>query len=140
MTRQAARKRVDSSFADGRLKLARAYLNAARTEAAAISPGDIGNPVMSQIVLAVIAYTDALCARHAGYVNQQNHAAAAQTLRDALGKRLPAAQATRLNRILGEKDDVQYGMRFKSVDDAKRLLEQLEEFASWAESELQQPL
>jgi hypothetical protein len=26
---------------------------------------------MSQIVLAAIAYTDARCARHAGYVNQQ---------------------------------------------------------------------
>lgn len=140
MTRQTARKKVDSSFAEGRLRLARSYLSAARTEAAVISPGDIGNPMMSQSVLAAIAYTDALCARHAGYVNQQNNAAAVQTLRDALGKRLPVAQATRLNRILGEKDDVQYGMRLKSVAEAERLLEQLEEFASWAESELQQAL
>lgn len=139
MTRQTARRKVDSRFADGRLKLARSYLNAARNEAALIGEGDAGNPVMSQIVLAAIAYTDALCARHAGYVNQRDHAAAVPTLRAALGKRLPTAQATRLSRILGEKDDVQYGMRMKSVEDARRLLEQLEEFALWAEREVQQP-
>jgi hypothetical protein len=91
---------------------------------------------MSQTVLAAIAYTDALCARYAGYVNQQHHAAAVQTLRDALGKRLPSGQVTRLNRILGEKDDVQYGMRPKLAVEAQNLLEQLEEFAAWAESEL----
>jgi hypothetical protein len=140
MTRQTARKSADGNFAEGRLRLARSYLNAARTETTLITPGDVGNPAMSQIVLAAIAYTDALCARHAGYVNQQNHATAVQTLRDALGKRLPTAQATRLTRILGEKDDVQYGMRSKSIEEATRLLEQLEEFAAWAESELQRPL
>ena len=139
MTRQTPRKKADGGFAEARLRLARAYLDAARTEATLISAGGIGNPAMSQIVLAAIAYTDALCARYAGYVNQQNHAAAVQTLRDALGKRLPAAQATRLNRILGEKDDVQYGMRLKSADDAGRLLAQLEEFAAWAEMELREP-
>lgn len=137
MTRQTPRRKVDSSFADGRLKLARSYLQAARTETMLISPGEIGNPAMSQIVLAAIAYTDALCARYAGYVNQQHHAAAVETLRDALGKRLPSAQVTRLVRILGEKDDVQYGMRPKPAGEAKQLLEQLEEFAAWAESEFQ---
>lgn len=140
MTRQTARKKVDSSFAEGRLKLARSYLEAARNEAMLISEGDVGNPIMSQVVLAAIAYTDALCARHAGYVNQRDHAGAVSTLRDVLGKRLPTAQATRLSRILGEKDDVQYGMRTKSVEDARRLLEQLEEFTLWAEKEIQQPI
>jgi len=140
MTRQTPRRKVDASFAEGRLKLARAYLAAARLETTLISASDVGNPAMSQIVLAAVAYTDALCARYAGYVNQQNHAAAVQTLRDALGKRLPTAQPTRLNRILGEKDDVQYGMRLKSIDDARHLLEQLQEFAAWAETELQRTL
>jgi secreted protein with Ig-like and vWFA domain len=140
LTRQSPRKRVDSTYAEGRLQLARSYLGAARTEATLIAPGDIGNPAMSQVVLAAIAYADALCARHAGYVNQQNHAAAVQTLRDAMGNRLPTAQATRLGRIIGEKDDVQYGVRPKTSEEAQRSLEQLEEFASWAEEELQRPV
>ena len=140
MTRQGPRRRVDGSYAEGRIKLARSYLVAARLETTLISPGDIGNPAMSQVVLAAIAYADALCARHAGHVNQQNHAAAVQTLRDAMGKRLPAAQAARLARMIGEKDDVQYGMRPKKGDEARRSLEQLEAFAGWAEEEWLRPV
>ncbi len=62
MTRKGAGKPVDGSFADGRLRMARAYLKAARTEMAMIGPADVGNPAMSQIVHAAIAFTDALTA------------------------------------------------------------------------------
>jgi len=101
--------------------------------------GDIGNPVMSQIVNAAIAFTDALTAKYIGRVNQRDHAAAVKALRDALGNRLPAAQETRLRRILGEKDEVQYGTRLKTSVEAERLLTQLEEFADWVEKELARP-
>jgi hypothetical protein len=101
--------------------------------------GDIGNPVMSQIVNAAIAFTDALTAKYIGRVNQQNHTAAVEALRDALGNRLPVAQETRLRRILGEKDEVQYGTRTKTKVEADRLLAHLESFAAWAEAKLQRP-
>ena len=127
---------MDGSFADNRLRLARSYADAARNEAALIEPGDIANPAMSQTVLAAIACADARCARHGGYVNQQDHAAAVQVLRDALGNRLPGSQATRLSRILAEKDAVQHGVRLKSRDDAAQLLGLLEDFTAWAEREL----
>jgi hypothetical protein len=139
MTRKGRTKSVDPSFAAGRLRLARAYLKAARTEAAMADPVDIGNPAMSQIVNAAIAFTDAVTAKYAGHANQQDHAAAVKALRDALGNRLPAAQETRLRRILGGKDEVQYGTRAKTTADAERLLAQLEEFAAWAEEELRRP-
>jgi hypothetical protein len=130
MTRKGRTKRVAPSFAEGRLRVARAFLKAARTEAAMAEAGDIGNPVMSQIVNAAIAFTDALSAKYAARANQHDHAAAVKALRDALGNRLPAAQETRLRRILGEKDEVQYGMRARTNAEAERLLAQLKEFAA----------
>ena len=91
---------------------------------------------MSQVVNAAIAFSDALTATHAGKVNQKNHAAAVETLRDALGKRLPGAQETNLRRILDEKDAVQYGTIARRKSDAEALLARLEAFASWAEGEM----
>jgi hypothetical protein len=117
--------------------MARAYLKAARTEATVAEEGNIGNPIMSQVVSAAIAFTDALTARYAGRANQQDHAAAVKALRDCLGNWLPAAQETRLRRILGEKDEVQYGTRIKTKAEGVHLLAQLEEFAVWAEAELE---
>jgi hypothetical protein len=119
--------------------MARAFLKAARDEAALASEGDIGNPIISQIVNAAIGYADALTAKFGSEVNKQDHLAAGQTLRDALGKRLPAEQATRFRRMLAEKDTAQYGSRAKSVADAKWLLSQLDQFAIWAEAELRLP-
>jgi hypothetical protein len=104
-----------------------------------MAAGDLGNPVMSQVVNAAIAYTDALTARYAGRANQRDHIAAVQALRDALGRRLPTAQETQLRRILGEKDEVQYGAKLKTEDEARRLLSLLDAFAAWAEAELRRP-
>ncbi len=119
--------------------MARAYLKAAQTEMAVAEREDVGNPAMSQIVNAAIAFTDALTARYAAPANQQDHAAAVKTLRDALGHRLPNAQETNLRPILDEKDNVQYGARPRTQDDAKAMLSRLEAFATWAEAELARP-
>lgn len=136
MTGTGSRKTADKSFGEGRLRLARAYLKAAQDEAELAEEGSIGNPIISQIVHAAIAYADALTARFAGRVNQQDHGAAVKALRDALGNRLPRAQETRLRRILAEKDAAQYGARLKPLADAQRLLAQMVEFAAWAEAEM----
>ena len=101
--------------------------------------GDIGNPIISQVVTATIAYADVLTAAYGERINQRDHRAAIKNLRDSLGKRLPAAQANRLTRILGEKDAAQYGPRPKSKEEAMRLLTHLEAFAAWAEAELRRP-
>lgn len=103
------------------------------------SGGDIGNPAMSRIVNAAIAYTDALTSRYAARANQQDHAAAVKTLRDALGNRLPSAQEINLHRIVGEKDELQRGARSRSTSDAAALLARLEDFAFWAEAEMARP-
>jgi hypothetical protein len=97
--------------------------------------GDPQNPVISNLVLAAVAYCDALTAKYGGRVNQKDHGAVVKILRDALGNRLPAAQETKLSRILGIKDDVQYGSRPSTAAEAQRLLVLLREFARWAEEE-----
>jgi hypothetical protein len=104
MTRNGASKSVNASFGEGRLRLARAYLKAAQTEATVAEDGDPGNPIMSEIVSAAIAFTDALTARYSGRASRQDHAVAMKALRDVLGNRLPTAQETRLRRILGCKN------------------------------------
>lgn len=139
MTRTGPARPADAPFAAGRLANARAFLEAAEVAVALAEPGDNANPILSHVVHAVIAYTDALTVRFGGRVNQKNHDAAVRVLRAALGNRLPRAQETRVARILGQKDAVQYGARQGRLTRAMELLEEAREFARWAESTLWEP-
>jgi hypothetical protein len=136
MTRKGSSKKVDSDYAGRRLANARAFHRAARNEFASAESGANMNPAMSLIVSAVIAYTDALTARRKSLVNQQDHSTAAKLLRDAFGRELPAAQERQLRRILGEKDEVQYGVNVGQRAEAADMLEDLDAFAAWAELQL----
>jgi hypothetical protein len=110
MTRTGSTKRVDASYTRGRLYNARSYLQSARDAFDLASESSNTNPVMSQIVNAAIAYTDALTAKRKALVNQKDHAAALKLLRDAFGNDLPAIQERQLRRILSSKDIIQYGV------------------------------
>lgn len=136
MTRTGPARPVDDDFMKGRLENARAFLQAARDAAELAEPGQNVNPIISHIVNAAIAYADALTAKNRGRVNQKDHNAARKALRDALGNRLPDAQERRLARILGRKDEAQYGATHGRLTQAKELLDQLKEFAAWAEAEI----
>ena len=139
MIRKGPGKATGQGFGEGRLRIARAFLTAAEDEATLAGEEDIGNPIISQAVTAAIAYADALTARFGDRVNRQDHAALTKNLRGVLGNRLPTVQASRLRRILGEKDAAQYGTRIKSRAEAERVLRDLREFASWAEAEFRRP-
>lgn len=136
MTAKSPRKTVDALFWEGRLGAAQAYFQAAKQAVELAEPGQNANPVISQIVLAAIAYGDSLTAKRALVINQQDHAAAPRLLRDVLRNTLPVAQERCYRRILGFKDEAQYGARMASVDEAQRLLTELESFARWAEDML----
>lgn len=133
MTGKSPRKRVDALYWQGRLRAAKAYLESAQQAMLLAEPAQNGNPIISQIVLAAIAYGDCLTAKRALVINQQDHAAAPRLLRDVLQNTLPDAQERRYRRILGFKDEVQYGARAASVEEANRLLADMESFARWAE-------
>ena len=136
MTRTGPTKKVDRSYESGRLTNARSYLQAARDALALAQEGSNTNPVMSQIINAAIAYTDTLTAQRKSVVNQQDHMAAIKLLRECFGRDLPSSEERRLRRILTEKDEVQYGVRFGRYSDARQMLADLEAFAAWAERQM----
>lgn len=133
MTGKSPRKKVDALYWQSRQRTAQAYLEAAQQAHLLAQAGQNCNPVISQIVLSVIAFGDSLTAKRAQVVNQQDHAQAPRLLRDALGNFLPDGQERRYRRILSFKDEVQYGTRQTTRDEAGRLLADLEEFARWAQ-------
>ncbi len=133
MTSKSPRKKVDALYWQGRLRVAQAYLDAAQQAHLLAEVGQNCNPVISQIVLSTIAIGDALTAKRAQVVNQQDHAQAPRLLRDVLGNLLPDGHERRYRRILSFKDEVQYGTRQATRDEAGRLLADLEEFARWAQ-------
>lgn len=136
MTRGGPQKPVVPEHWQGRRDNARAYHKAARDGLALAERGANANPVMSSIVLAAVAYADALTARYRGTVNQKDHAALVRALRAALGNRFPAAQERRLRSILDAKDEVQYGIRLGRTGEAELMLKELDDFARWVEQEL----
>ncbi len=129
-------RQVDRGQWLGRLQNARDFLQAARDAAALAEASANGNPIMSQVVLAVIAYGDALTIRFGGIQNEHDHRQLVRALRYTLGNAADAEQLTRLGRIIGRKDQIQYDHRTASLDEARGLLEQAERFAVWAEREL----
>lgn len=133
MTGKSPRKKVDALYWQGRLRMAQAYLEAAQQAHLLAEMGQGCNPVISQIVLSAIAFGDSLTAQRAQVVNQQDHAQAPRLLRDVLGNLLPDSQERRYRRILSFKDEVQYGTRQATRDEAGRLLADLEELARWAQ-------
>lgn len=133
MNSKSPRKTVDAFYWQGRLRAAKAYLESAQQAIRLAEPAQNGNPIISQIVLAAIAYGDSLTAKRAQVINQQDHAAAPRLLRDVLQNTLPDPQERHYRRILGFKDEVHYGARAASVEEAARLLADLETFARWAE-------
>jgi hypothetical protein len=133
MTGKSPRKRVEPLYWQGRLRAAQAYLSAAQQAMLLAQAPQSGNPIISQVALAAIAYGDSLTAKRAQVINQQDHAQAPRLLRDVLQNTLPEAQERRYRRILGFKDEVQYGTKSISLEEAARLLSDLEAFAGWAE-------
>jgi hypothetical protein len=136
MTRTGRKKNVDSDFWKGRLGVAHAFKKSAADALTMAETGMDANPIISNVVLAAIAYVDCLTAKRANVVNQQDHSAALQLLRDVLGAALPTTQVDRIRRILGYKDASQYGARPATVDQAQRLFNDLVELANWVELQI----
>lgn len=136
MTRIGPRKSVDATHWEGRVRAARTYHLAAQEALALAEPGRNCGPVVSHAILAVIAYADAVTARKAQVVNQLDHGSAPRLLREVLGNNLPDAQERRLRRLLGRKDEIQYGVRHVPLDDAQQVVSDLDAFGTWAEDVL----
>jgi hypothetical protein len=120
----------------GRRDVGRALLKTAKNACDVAEESDDCRLVMQGAILAAIAYGDALTIKVAGIRNQADHQRLPATVRQALGNAVPAAELTRLTRLLARKDDSAYGHRFIAMSEAREALEKAEAFAAWAEGEL----
>lgn len=132
MTVQGPRKAVDDGHSPARLLQAREFHESARS-LVILARSRSYNGAVTLMVTAATAYGDAVSAKAKGVVNKQDHQSAPRLLREVLGSRLPDKQEKFFRRLLGRKDEVSYGARSTTLDEARRLLEELDEFAAWAE-------
>lgn len=132
MTNQGPRKAVDGAHSSARLLQGREFHESARN-LVTLGLSKSYNGAITLIVTAAIAYSDAVTAKARGVVNKQDHQNAAKLLREVLGSRLPDKQEKFFRKLLSRKDEVNYGARSATLDEAQRLLTELDAFAVWAE-------
>ena len=111
MTRTGTSKEVGQGYPLNRLRKARAYHEAARLVCEHVDRVGDSDPVASNAALAAIAYGDAITAAYLGLVNQKDHSTAPKLLRDSLGNALPDSQDRLFRKLVGIKDEVQYGAK-----------------------------
>ena len=133
MTGKGPRKAVDGGHSPARLLQAREFHESARS-LVTLAQSKSYNPAVTLMVSAAIAYSDAITAKARGVVNQQDHQGAPRLLREVLGNRLPDKQEKFFRKLLGRKDEVNYGARSTALDEAQRLFAELDDFAAWAEA------
>ena len=131
MTGQGPRKSVGHDHWKGRLIQAREFRESARS-LVTLEASRTYNPAITLMVASAIAY--AITAKRKGVINKQDHAAAPRLLREVLGNTLPERQEKFYRRLLGRKDEVNYGARSTSLEEAQHCLSALDEFADWAEN------
>lgn len=114
------RVRTDRVAAGGRLRVARAYLEAAEL-AASEERNEFANVAVGTAVLAGIAASDAICGFRLGQRHRgEDHQGAAGLLEEATPD--GAALAQQLTRLLALKDTGHYGVTLISASDASRAL------------------
>jgi len=136
MVRTGTSKAADAANALGRLRKALTFHTAARLLHDNLSVMLDPDPIISNAALSAIAYADALTAALGGQINQKDHCAVPKLLRALMGNDLPKAQERNLNKLLGVKNDVQYGSRPGKSADATSLLNSLDAFGDWAKAVL----
>lgn len=132
MTNKGPRRSAGDGEWSGRLAQAREFHDSARS-LVTLAQSTSYNGAITLMITAAIAYADAVTARREGVVNKHDHQAAPRLLREVLGNSLPDRQEKSFRRLLGRKDEVNYGARGSVLAEAERLLADLDEFAAWAE-------
>ena len=135
MTNKGPRRAAADGEWSGRLTQAREFHESARS-LVTLAGGKSYNGAITLMITAAIGYADAVTAKRSGVVNKQDHQAAARLLREVLGNSLPDKHEKYFRRLLGRKDEVNYGARSTTHDEAERLIAELDEFAAWAEGVL----
>ena len=120
------------------LRVARALASSASDLAGLSEPGDAyGNAMAIIAIHSCIAYVDSLCIRFAGFKSGDgDHLRAVDALKEALGERLDAKTTKCIRRILSAKDAASYQGDYYSVEDARKVVKDLEYLTGFAEEQL----
>lgn len=132
MTKQGPRRAASDGEWEGRRTQAREFHESARS-LVTLANSTSYNSAFTLMVTAAIAYADAITAKQKGVVNKQDHQSASRLLREVLGNAFPDKQERFFRRLLGRKDEVNYGARSTTREEAERMMTELDEFAAWAE-------
>ncbi|MDB4949339.1 MAG: hypothetical protein JWM27_1988 [Gemmatimonadetes bacterium] len=137
MVRLGQTKQEDRSRASKYLAIGRALRETART-LGVLGEAKYGNGLAIVAIHAAIAYTDALTITFREIKSTDgDHVRAADVLVHALGHRAPAEQVRRLRSILDAKTHASYSGSYYTVDEGKRLLEQVNAYVDWADALIQ---
>jgi hypothetical protein len=133
LVKRTTTRRVDRSRAARYADTGRVFLESARALAdVADEDAPYGNAIALLSIHATISYTDALTIAYGERKSADQHGKAVDTLRAVLGSRLDNDQVRTLRLILREKDMVSYQGTYYSLDQGRRLLDNAEEYCSWA--------
>lgn len=135
MTNKGPRRAATDGEWAGRLTQAREFHESARS-LVTLAENKSYNGAITLMVTAAIGYADTITAKLKSVVNKQDHQAASRLLREVLGNSLPDKQEKFFRRLLGRRDEVNYGARSTTREEAERLIAELDEFAAWAEGVL----
>ena len=135
MTGQGPRKAVDGGNSSTRLLQVREFHESAR-RLVVLAQSRSCNGAVTLMVTAAIAYGDAITAHAKGIAHKRDHQNAPRPRREVLGDRLPDKQGKFFRKLLGRRDELNDGARRTTLDEAQRLLGELDEFAALAEGKL----
>lgn len=136
MVKRGRARNEDRDRSERYRSVARALLQTAR-DLELIGEPQYGNGLAIITVHAAIAYTDALTIAYRELRSTDGeHLQAAALLVDALGRDADADQVRRLRRILSSKSHASYSGSYYTLDEGRKILQELERFAAWAEDRL----
>ena len=140
MVRPSRRKSTERSQAGRYLIVAESLLRSAEALSEIAVEGDpYGNAIGVVSTHAAIAFNDALTIAYRGVKSTEgDHRRAGDVLQEVLGARVPADQLSRLRAVLALKDRISYGGTYYRLDDARRVLVEVQIFGAWAKQTYEQ--
>lgn len=136
--KRGRRKPVDTAQSARYSRVARALHKTASDLTGIAEDSDrYGNAIAIVAIHAGIAYADALCIRFGAFKSSEgDHLRAVDALQDAMGARLSLDMVKVVRRILTQKDAVSYQADYYTVEDARAVVRDLDQFAKFAEEQL----
>jgi hypothetical protein len=131
---KSRQKSTDRSQATKYLTVAESLLKSAEAlSEIAVEGNPYGNGIGVIATHAAIAFNDTLTIAYREVRSTEgDHRRAADVLQQAMGPRVPAEELGRLRSVLALKDRISYSGTYYRLDEARRILADVQAFGTWA--------